>query len=778
MEVRTNIKKVRTLKDFTRLLIAFVCCLVALSLYQQFSLFYSGVIDRIWNKTIALLVLNHLGFSAILSFLFLLLFRFLEKSKPGMGFRLTLILFSSFLLFEALLIEYFVRNYALIHFSDIQSGFSMMLSGGILLKFILVLVVSGLLYFMFYKLSWFLNPFIGKMYPFTIILFLMALGTSVTDKRPINQNKSMDFITEATALIFNFNKYEGVEYPLLRQWEDQDVFANHFKVTHTPPNIVIIVIDGLSNEFLRDGKYAGFTPFLDSIASRSLYWKHFLANSNSKTDAVSNILGSLPQGESGFTTLEHSANRNTLFGLLKTNGYHTGFYYGGNSALKNLNKFLDEEDVDVVLDKSRFSDSYKLQEADRAGVTLGYPDSELYKKWGASYFPSNRPKLEFFLNLSTTKPISIPNAERYVKMAEDALEKKEFNPKDRRFINKNIELFAAMQYVDVSLEKFFKMHALTKEADNTVFLLTGSGKSYVPTENPLKEYQVPLIINSTLLKEKTTFHHIASHHDIAPSLIHLVQANYELKLPNKTAFLGNGLMSNSPKVLLSVSNKGVKGMVKENHFVMGRKVMEIGNGLKLREPSSNNTQFLRDELKLDMAINAYVTSEDKILPKENTIYETGKKKFSKEELVWISSVFNGKNFDNAYTIARKLAHEGNYDKSLVLTSYILENAPNNIDALILQGRIYAWKMHYNKSISLLEEAVDLHPFYHDGYAALLDAYYWSGNNIRASYIYGKIKENNIETVELVQKVERCMNQIQGIEDKGNDRLVEIQFDEP
>ncbi|MEM1260316.1 MAG: sulfatase-like hydrolase/transferase [Bacteroidota bacterium] len=777
MEVKTNIKKIRTLKDFTRLLIAFVCCLVALSLYQQFSLFYGGVIEKVWNKTIVLLALNHLGFSAILSFLLLLVFRFLEKSKPGMGFRLTLALFSSFLLFEALLIEYFIGNYSLIHLSDIQSDFSMMLSGGILLKFMLVLLVAGLLYFLFYKLSWFLNPFIGKMYPFTIILFLMVLGTSVTDKKPINQNKSMDFITEAAGFVFNFNVYEGVEYPLLRQWKHKDAFVDHFNITHTRPNVVIVVIDGLSNEFLMDGKYAGFTPFLDSIATKSLYWNHFLANSNSKTDAVPNILGSLPQGEGGFTTLEHSANRNTIFGILKTNGYHTGFYYGGNSALNNLNKFLNEEDVDVVLDKSRFNDTYKLQEADRAGVTLGYPDSELYKKWGASYFPSDRPKLEFFLNLSTTKPFSIPDAERYVKMAKDIMEKKVFGNRDERFIDKNIELFAAMHYADSSLERLFKMYALTKDFDNTVFLITGSGKSYLPKDNTLKEYQVPLVINSPLLKERARLQSIASHHDIIPSILRLVQANYELKLPSKTAFMGNGLIPKKPKVVLSVPNKGVKGMIRENYFVIGREVMEIGDGLELLPTTSNNKQSLKDELKRDMAINIYVTSEDKIIPKEDTIYETGKKKFSKEELVWISSVFNGKNFDNAYTIARKLAHEGNYDKSLVLTSYILENAPNNIDALILQGRIYAWKKHYNKSISILERAVDLHPFYHDGYSALLDVYFWSGNNIRASQLYEKIKENNIETVALVKKVERCMDQIRGIEDGRNNRTVEIQFDE-
>jgi len=777
MEVKTNIKKTRTLKDFTRLLIGFVCSLIALSLYQQFSLYYVGVIEKVFNKTIFLLALNHLGFAAVLSFILLLLFRFLERSKPGVGFRVTLMLFGLFLFFEAILVENFIRNYSLLHYSDFQEGFSLVLSGGIILKFILVMLVTGLLYFLFYKLSWFLNPFIGRMYPFTIILFLLALGTSVTDKRPINQNKSMDFITEATGFILNFNTYEGIEYPLIRDWETQDAFPDYFKVMDRPPNVVFIVIDGLSNEFLSQGKYTGFTPFLDSIANESLYWDRFLANSTAKTDAVTNIIGSLPQGENGFTALEHSANRNTLFGILKANGYHTSFYFGGNASLKNLDKFLNEEDVDVVLDKSRFNDTYKLQEADRAGVTLGYPDGELYKKWGASYFPSDRPKAEFFLNLSTSKPFSIPDTQDYITKAEKVLNSQTFNGKEERFINKNIELFAALGYADASLKKLFKMYSLTKDFDNTVFVITGSGKSYIPKKNALKEYHVPLLVHGRLIKEEKVFKNLASHHDIAPSVLSLIRKNKPFQLPEKTAWLGKGLLNTEPEVVLSSSNSDIKALVRKNHFIMGRKVFEIDDELMLQEPDDFDKSTLRDELQNRKAINAYVTSEDKIIPKEYAIYETGKKKFSKEEMVWISSVFNGKNYDNAYDIARKLAHEGNYDKSLVLAQYILENAPGHIDAMILQGRIHAWKKHYNKSIAILEKAVDLHPFYHDGYSALLDVYYWSGNNARATHIYKKIKENHIETAELVKKVERCMNQIKGVEDQGNNRLVDIQFDE-
>ena len=76
---------------------------------------------------------------------------------------------------------------------------------------------------------------------------------------------------------------------------------------------------------------------------------------------------------------------------------------------------------------------------------------------------------------------------------------------------------------------------------------------------------------------------------------------------------------------------------------------------------------------------------------------------------------------------------------------------------------------------LLEKAVDLHPFYQDAYGALLDVYYWSGNNSRASRIYEQMKENNIETVALIKKVERCMNRMGKIQNEEENQITGIQF---
>ena len=775
MQVKTNIKKSRTLKDFTRLVLGFVCCLLALALFQQWSLFQGGVIEEPFNKAFWILLFNHIGFASLLSFLFLLIFRFLERTKAGTGFNACVVLFTAVLLFEGILVDYFSRNHSLLHWADLQSGFAMVLTGSILLKYALLMVGLGILYVASYRLSKLLNPFIGKMFPFTIILFLLFVGTSVVDKKPINQNKTLGFVTEAVFQAFDFNKYEGEEYPLVHDWSLDHTFAQYFNKSGKQPNFVFVVLDGLQSPFLKGGKYQGFTPFLDSISNESLYWNHLIANSTSKTDAVTNILGSLPQGKAGFTNETNSVNRNTLFGILKNNGYSTGFYYGGNTNLKQLNKFLNEEQTDIVLDKSRFNASYQLQKADRAGVTLGYPDKELYRKWGSIYYPSERPKAEFFLNLSTSKPFAVPNEDEYATYISGFLENTTLKGKERRFVKKNRTLFTAMRYADEALENLVRMYSLTKDYNNTVFIITGSGNAHLPNENPLKQQTVPLMIFGKPIKEAAQFHQIASHHDIAPSLVALLKSHHDIKLPAKSSWLGTGLTASNKSVFLSKANKGITAFIKDNAFLMGNDIYKIQGNLALTEGNSDTKKDLKELLKQAKAIERYVTTEDKLLPPTTVLYKADSDQFSKEELVWINSVFTGKNYDNAYITAKELAHEGNYKKALLLSSYVLQNAPGHIDAMILKGRIYGWQKRYNKAIATLEYAVDQHPFYHDGYAALLDVYYWSGNNIRATYILEKIKANDLETVVLIEKVERCMNQIQHIGIKGNQRLADIEY---
>ncbi|NNM19166.1 MAG: sulfatase-like hydrolase/transferase [Croceitalea sp.] len=781
MEVKGNIKKIRDLRDFTRLVLGFFLSLVVLSIYQQVRLIQAGVLDAFFSKSILLLILNHLGFTALLALILVFAFRYFEIKKPGLGYRITVIAFCLFLLAEALLVEYYVRNYELLgtNIWGVIAKANMNL-GTIGYGFLLMLFALGI-FRLSYKISSSFYDLMGKMYPFTIVLLALFLSTLMADKKPIIENKAQHLVQSSINSLFEANEYKGKkEYPLAQQQWQHDNLASFFKLKEKSPNIVVIVIDGLGAEFTgTNGKYRGFTPFLDGLAQKSLYWENFVSNSLDMQGAITSITGSLPYGTDGFLMTEQPLDRNTMFSILKKDGYRTGFYYGGNTSLNKLDRFLEQEKVDVILDKSSFGDKYQLQDEDQAGNTLGFPDGELYRKWGSMYTAMEQPKLELLVNLSSRKPFAIPDQHAYEEKVLLKIEEAQFDKATKKRFAKNKSALAALMYADASLARFFKMHEITKEHPNTIYLITSNANMLLPNQNGLDRFHVPFMIYSPLLKEAKAIETLASHNDIVPSILGIMQSQYETKLPKYMAWLGDGLLHENKKPIPLWGKSGSSlEMIYHNHLLADGDIYSIGADLKLTESDNDVLEdSIKREYKFFKSVNRYVTEYNKLVPQGTAIYKVSKQPFSKEELVWLNSVFNGNNFDNAFETAKKLAHSGNQKRAILLCDYILDQVPTHTDALILKGRIYAWGKNYTMAQSLLEQAIRKHPTYEDAYAALLDVYYWSDQNELVYQIYQTMQDNNIKSLELIEKVERSIQKTEEFDTQIKTKVTNLYFEE-
>jgi len=120
-----------------------------------------------------------------------------------------------------------------------------------------------------------------------------------------------------------------------------------FKGKPYPSNIVIVVVEGLGRAFTNDGAYLGnFTPFIDSLSGKSLYWKNFLSEGGRTFAVLPSILGSLPFAKKWFLELGDGMPAHlSLLSLLKYNGYHTSFYYGGDSKFDNMQASLQKNEL-------------------------------------------------------------------------------------------------------------------------------------------------------------------------------------------------------------------------------------------------------------------------------------------------------------------------------------------------------------------------------------------------------------------------------------------------
>ncbi len=129
------------------------------------------------------------------------------------------------------------------------------------------------------------------------------------------------------------------------------MFGEFFTVDSTrPPNLVFILVEGLGKAFSGPNAYLGsFTPFLDELAGKSLYWENFLASQGRTFAALPSILASLPFAEQGFNELGKRMPRHlSLMSILKHNGYRLKFYIGGDPDFDNERLFLQQQGVDVA----------------------------------------------------------------------------------------------------------------------------------------------------------------------------------------------------------------------------------------------------------------------------------------------------------------------------------------------------------------------------------------------------------------------------------------------
>ena len=779
MQIVTNTSRNagrKTLRDFIRLIMAFFICLVVLSIYQNLRLYMAGVLDGVFTKSLLLLVVHHSGFTAMIGLFMAFIFNYLEDKKNSLGFKVTCLLFIVILILEGLLIEFYVRNYDILGAGFLEVYASRTSTATLLLSILLLLpLMAGLLY-LFYKLTASVYGTISRMFPLTIILLSLFLATLTSDKNPVNENKLQYLAYSVADELFDFNKYEGEEeYPLLHNYVSNKSLAPYFNLRDKKPNLVFIIVDGLGSDFVGDRAiYRGFTPFLDSLQTKSLYWNNYLSNAGESHAALPSLLGSLPFGDNGFTNSADSPARQTIYGILKKNNYTTSFNYGGNSAHNQLDKFLYEERVDYILDNKGFGSGYMKQNEDAAGISLGYPDKALFQKWQNDLFSYNKPRLDVFFTLSSKKPFLIPEKETYILKVDKILAKGKMESRPSKLVKKNKEIFASILYTDSALKSFFSSYASNEDYDNTIFIITGSHNlTDLPLKDNLGRYRVPLLIYSPLLKQPAKIASLVSHEDVAPAILGLLESRYDMIIPSEVAWLGRGLIhdgvfDSTKKIPLFRHNSNIQDFIYGNHFLTGGNLFDLDGELKLIDPDpSVLKQEVKEHFKYFKAVNKYVMNNDKIIPSSSNLFAQLKSNPSKEEMVWINSVFNGKDFDNAYNTAKELAFDGDTKRALLLGGYILSQVPGHADTEILMGRIHAWEGRYDIAIEILEGAIHKYPIYADGYAALLDVFFWSDNNRRALSLQRSIERNNIQNKEVQNKMKRAQQKIEKTEEKEN-----------
>jgi uncharacterized sulfatase len=270
-------------------------------------------------------------------------------------------------------------------------------------------------------------------------------------------------------------------------------------------NVVVIIVESLASEYMgiyNQGK--GYTPFLDSLAPKSVVFQNSFASGRRTIDALPAVFAAIPAWrDQPFITSPYAANQiRPLPRELSKIGYKSAFFHAASTGSMHFDAFSKLAGFDQYFGREDYPD--KNQDDGHWGIF-----DEPFLKFSLEKITEMKPPfLAGIFTLSSHNPFKIP-AEHQGKFPKGTL-----------------PIHESIGYADYSLQEFFKSAAEKSWFKETIFIITGDHTSL--SDNPAYgnlsgRYRVPIIFyepNGRLPKSVET--KVASHIDITPTIFGLL----------------------------------------------------------------------------------------------------------------------------------------------------------------------------------------------------------------------------------------------------------------
>lgn len=413
---------------------------------------------------------------------------------------------------------------------------------------------------------------------------------------------------------------EDIKYPLERQNNIQDVLSSYFKFNTQKPNIVFIIVESLGREW---NEGVCFAPFIDSLSRNSLYWPNCLSTTSRSFGAVPALTASVPCGRKGFQ-FGNMPDHNSLYTILKENGYKTNNFYGGDFAFDCVLNYLSAQNCDYL---SPFYNDYINKGNPQDGSWWGLHDHVMFDHSIEYLSQANpkQPRMDVFITISSHEGLDLADKKlekRYTSQAAKTLKQADASVK-RQWQNQ-LSRAASIAYTDNCVKEFIKRYLALPGGKNTIFVITGDHASGLVVNNFLSNHRAPLIIWSPMLTQFQTFPALVTHNDVTPSLIALLSSQGFITAPNYVSWVGNEL-DNSPefnsqsRMLIIDYSHEIVDMVYDKYLYHSKTryadetVFEINDGITLTELHNEKLQKdLAQKMALYKYVNAYTYEQNKL----------------------------------------------------------------------------------------------------------------------------------------------------------------------
>ena len=288
-------------------------------------------------------------------------------------------------------------------------------------------------------------------------------------------------------------------YPVKRIFEEE-----HKK------NVVLISVESLSAEFMAAyGNTEGITPFLDSLAQKSIFLTNLYATGNRTVRGLEALTLCVPPtpGES-IVKRKDNKDKFTTGSVFKSKGYSVKYLYGGYSYFDNMKDFFAGNGYDII-DRDNFTPE-EITFANIWGVSDEDMARKAIKEMNAQA-KTGKPFFNHWMTVSNHRPFTYP--EGRIDIPGTA--------KSRS---------GGVKYTDYALKLFFELAKKESWFKDTVFVIVADhcASSAGRTELPLDRYRIPCLIYADFL-EAEQIDKLASQIDVMPTVMGLLNFSYESK---------------------------------------------------------------------------------------------------------------------------------------------------------------------------------------------------------------------------------------------------------
>ena len=438
-------------------------------------------------------------------------------------------------------------------------------------------------------------------YLVNVFMALVFAGLSVIGIRGGMQLRPVNVVTAAMyTTARNVPLVLNTPFSILRTWNNEKLSTVRWYKTeadlekvYTPEhqgkqgnfnkmNVMIIIMEsfsrehiGLLNHELENGRYQGFTPFIDSLIRHSLYFDAY-ANGKTSIQGIPAVLSSIPSlmYESFIQTSYASGKYTSIGGLLKAKGYSTAFFHGGSNGTMGFDSYTHYVGFDKYFGRNEYHN-----EADYDGK-WGIRDEQFFQYAAREINAMGQPFCAAFFSLSSHHPYYVP-------------------PKYTNILRTgNLPIQQSIMYADLSLSEFFHTIQHMSWYKNTLFVITAdhTSEAYYPYyETNAGQYAIPLLFYRPGDELKGMSKITAQQTDVMPTVLSYL--GYEGKY---IAYGNNLLDSLGPHYSIHYSSS-VYGMIKDNYLI------EF-DGLK----STHLFNLIRDPMQKTNLLNSEKNEKDRL----------------------------------------------------------------------------------------------------------------------------------------------------------------------